>query len=353
MSNQKVKKTNFRKKISLSIAEAIDKKYKKPSYIYYGDKTKIPVVSDVISTGAPNVDLIAARASNGRWGLPCGRIVYAYGKEKCGKTSFLMSIVKEIQRLKGIAFFIESEHALDTEYAEDLGLDMDEILLSQPDSLDDCCAIIEDTIKTIIIVRKANKIDEKVPTLIGVDSISAFPTKAEIKDDFSKAHPGEHARLISKLCREITKPIAGLNILVFFVLQNRSKIGVKWGSPDTFIGGSALKFHASIGFKLSRIAYLKDSKDERYGIRTKIQAECNKCRPPMKAAEVDIIWNKGVDIDQALLDALLDKRIIKKKGSWYYWHDLKKQEHKFQGEAGFPELLDIPGAKAQMLRSLL
>ncbi|KKL27794.1 hypothetical protein LCGC14_2381620, partial [marine sediment metagenome] len=124
MSNQKVKKTNFRKKISLSIAEAIDKKYKKPSYIYYGDKTKIPVVSDVISTGAPNVDLIAARASNGRWGLPCGRIVYAYGKEKCGKTSFLMSIVKEIQRLKGIAFFIESEHALDTEYAEDLGLDM-------------------------------------------------------------------------------------------------------------------------------------------------------------------------------------------------------------------------------------
>ena len=190
MPNPKVKKANFRRTISLNIAEAIDKKYKKPSYIYYGDKTRIPVVNDIISTRAPNVDLIAARASNGRWGLPRGRIVYAYGKEKCGKTTFLMSVVREVQRLGGIPFFIESEHALDTEYAENLGLDMNEILLSQPDSLDDCCAIIEDTIRTIIKVKEA----KDVPILIAIDSVSAFPTKAEIKDDFSKAHPGEHAR---------------------------------------------------------------------------------------------------------------------------------------------------------------
>lgn len=340
------------KKLSLSIAEAIDKEYKNRSYIYYGDKTVIPVVRDVISTQAINIDLISARASNGRWGLPCGRIVYAYGKEKCGKTTLMLSIIKEVQRTGGIPFLIESESSLDVNYAEELGLNMNEVLLSQPDSLDDCCGIIESTIKTIIKVRKEQKITKDIPILIAIDSVSAFPTKAEIKDDFTKAHPGEHARLISKLCRSITAPIRRLNILMFFVLQRRSKIGIKFGDPGTFIGGDALKFHASVGFKMSRIAYLKTGGDERYGIRTKVQSEWNKCRPPMRTAEIDIIWGTGIDSDQALIDAMFEYGLITKKGSWYTWYDFRKQMYKYQGLENFVEMLGDPKVRAQMEQSL-
>ena len=324
--------------VSINIRDSLEAKYKNnPSYIYYGSSIKLPKVTNVISTGAIGIDMITAKASNGRWGLPFSRFVYLYGREKSGKTTIVLSIIREIQRLGGVAFMVESEHSLDVGYAKSLGVDMGQVLFSQPSSLEDACDVIMTSCSIVEKFRKKDK-DFNSPVFIVVDSISAFPTQSEIDNDFSKKPVGGHARVISQMCRVLTEPISKLNILILFVAQQRSKIGVVYGDNTTFIGGDALKYHASVGYRVSRVGWIKGSNDSKVGIRSKVMVVHNKCRPPMEDAEIDIIWGKGIDSIVSLYDTMTDKKLIKKKGSWNNYIDRHGKERSWQGMEEFVEI---------------
>lgn len=314
-------KSEVAKRISLKIVGGLSPSQRKAfEPIFYGDKAVFPSVRNVIRTDCPNIDVISARSVDGKWGLPCGRLVYIQGRDKVGKTTLCLHIMKWVQEHHGVVYMIESEHSLDISLAQRIGVDPDRIIFSMPRTMEECAAKIRSAVKMIMKVRDGNdeEIDtmNDIPILIVVDSVSALPTEAEVKDDFSKAHPGEHARIISKLCREVTGVIGRLNIMLLFVFQERRKIGgSSWGDNSTFIGGDAVRFHASVGFKISRIAFLKDNNDERIGIRSKVQNVLNKCRKPFGSAEIDIYWGKGIDTKMTLWDALMDNGIVVGTGS--------------------------------------
>lgn len=335
--------------IRVNIAEQIRKEYKdNPSYIYYGDSARMPTLRQVIPTGLPNLDVVMAKDSKGDWGLPCGRIMYLYGKEKCGKTTLALHIAKIVQQSGGIVFFVESEHALDSQYAETLGVNTKELLLSQPDTLEDCFNVILSAVKTVIKFRKQHGDDNNVWIVIIVDSISGFPTKAEVESNFEKRHVGEHARIISEACRRLTSRMSKLNVLLLCVAQEREKIGVTYGDASTFIGGRALRFHASIGLRINRIANLKAG-EEPYGIRSRVRVVHNKCRPPLKDVDLDIIWSKGIDQINAIHEALEDNKAIKKKGAWKTWIDRNKQKHVWQTLDEFASLLENTRYRKQLM----
>lgn len=326
-------------KISVNIADAIQKKYGKnrEANIFYGDATKLPTIRRIISTQAANLDIITARTTKGRYGLPCGRFVYVYGPEKCGKTTLAMHIIMEVQRLGGVVFYIEGESAFDYMYAQTLGVDVDHMIFSQPDTLEEAVEYIIYTTEVIRGIRKKEK-GLSIPIVIVTDSISAFPTEYEVKNGTIEV--GGHARLVSSMSRVLTRRIAVQDILFFFILQRRRKIGVtKWQNPDTFIGGDALKMHCSVGLRMNRIRFLKEG-DDRIGISSRVLVEYNKCLPPSRYAEVDIIWGKGIDKTKALLSALMEKNIIVKKGSWYHWTPPGKKKIKWMGTERFEEILE-------------
>lgn len=265
------------------------------------DITPIPC----ISTGSLSLDLAL-----GIGGVPRGRIVEIYGPESSGKTTITLHIIAEAQKKGGICAFIDAEHALDPSYARKLGVDVDELLVSQPDSGEQALEIAEALVRS-------NAID-----VIVIDSVAALVPKAEIEGDMGDAHMGLQARLMSQALRKLTGAIHKTNTVLIFINQIRMKIGVMFGSPETTTGGNALKFYASVRMDIRRIESLTKG-EETIGNRVRVKVVKNKVAPPFRKAEFDIMFNEGISREACVLDEAVNFNIVKKSGTWFSYGDLR------------------------------
>ena len=285
-----------RKALALAVAQ-IEKSCGKGSIMRLGTDSKVRVES--IPTGAINLD-----AAIGVGGIPRGRVTEIYGPESSGKTTLCLHVVANAQKLGGVAAFIDAEHALDTEYAKKLGVDVENLLISQPDTGEQALEICE------ILVR-SGAVD-----VIVIDSVAALVPKAEIEGDMGDSHVGLQARLMSQALRKLTGAIARSKTSVIFINQLREKIGVMFGSPETTTGGKALKFYASVRLDIRRIGPVKD-KEEVVGSHVRVKVVKNKVAPPFKQAEFDIMYAEGISHTSLLVDIGSEADIIDKAGAWY------------------------------------
>jgi recombination protein RecA len=292
-----------KKALNLAIAQ-IEKSCGKGSIMTLGkDAQKIRV--DTIPTGAINLD-----AAIGVGGIPRGRITEIYGPESSGKTTLCLHVVANAQRAGGVAPFIDAEHALDTEYARKLGVDVDNLLISQPDTGEQALEICE------ILVR-SGAVD-----IVVVDSVAALVPKAEIEGDMGDSHVGLQARLMSQALRKLTGAIARSRTSVIFINQLREKIGVMFGNPETTTGGKALKFYASLRLDIRRIGPVKEKEDV-VGSHVRVKVVKNKVAPPFKQAEFDIMYAEGISHVSLLVDIGSESGIIEKSGAWYSYKGQK------------------------------
>lgn len=275
----------------------IDRQFGKGSVMRLGSEDRAPV--EVIPTGS-----IALDVALGIGGLPRGRIVEIYGPESSGKTTLTLHAIANAQRAGGIAAFIDAEHALDPDYAKKLGVDIDALLVSQPDTGEQALEIAD------MLVRSGS-ID-----LIVIDSVAALVPRAEIEGEMGDSHVGLQARLMSQALRKLTGGLSQTNTTMIFINQLREKIGVFFGSPETTAGGKALKFYASVRLDIRRIETLKDG-TEAVGNRTRVKVVKNKMAPPFKQAEFDILYGVGISREGSLIDFGVEHEIVKKSGAWY------------------------------------
>ncbi|GAA2919493.1 recombination protein RecA [Microbacterium keratanolyticum] len=286
-----------REKALESALAQIDKQFGKGSVMRLGSDERAPV--EVIPTGS-----IALDVALGVGGLPRGRIIEIYGPESSGKTTLTLHAIANAQRNGGIAAFIDAEHALDPEYAKKLGVDIDALLVAQPDTGEQALEIAD------MLVRSGS-ID-----LIVIDSVAALVPRAEIEGEMGDSHVGLQARLMSQALRKLTGGLNQTNTTMIFINQLREKIGVFFGSPETTAGGKALKFYASVRMDIRRIETLKDG-TEAVGNRTRVKVVKNKMAPPFKQAEFDIIYGVGISREGSLIDFGVEHAIVKKSGAWY------------------------------------
>ncbi len=287
-----------RKKALTAALSQIEKQFGKGSVMRMGDAGAIPDI-EVVSTGSLGLDVAL-----GVGGLPRGRVVEIYGPESSGKTTLTLQVVAAAQKAGGTAAFVDAEHALDPSYAEKLGVNVDELLVSQPDTGEQALEI------TDMLVR-SGAID-----IVVIDSVAALTPKAEIEGDMGDSHVGLQARLMSQALRKLTANIKRSNTLVIFINQIRMKIGVMFGSPETTTGGNALKFYSSVRLDIRRIGAIKKG-DEVIGNQTRVKVVKNKIAPPFRKAEFEIIYNEGISREGELIDMGVEAGIVDKAGSWY------------------------------------
>jgi recombination protein RecA len=315
------------KALSLVLSQ-IERNFGKGTIMRLGDASRMKV--ETIPTGALTLDL----ALGG--GLPKGRVIEIYGPESSGKTTLALHALAEVQKQGGTAAFVDAEHALDPEYAQALGVDIEELLVSQPDTGEAALEIVDQLVRSSAI------------DVVVVDSVAALVPRAEIEGEMGDAHVGLQARLMSQALRKITGNIGKSGCTVIFLNQLRQKIGVAYGNPETTTGGNALKFYASVRLDIRRIQTLKKGTEE-YGIRAKVKVAKNKVAPPFRIAEFDVIFGQGISSLGCVVDLAEQNEVIIRKGAWYSYNG----ENISQGRDNAIKLLEEKPELAKEIESLV
>jgi recombination protein RecA len=322
-----------RKALSVAITQ-IERSYGKGSIMRMGSDSARMVV-DAIPTGAINLD-----AAIGIGGIPRGRITEIFGPESSGKTTLCLHVIANSQRQGGVAAFIDAEHALDVEYARKLGVDIENLLVSQPDTGEQALEIAE-------LLIRSNAID-----VVVIDSVAALVPRAEIEGEMGDSHMGLQARLMSQALRKLTGAVSRSRTCVIFTNQIREKIGVMFGNPETTTGGRALKFYASVRLDIRRVGAIKDGQ-ELTGNRTRVKVVKNKVAPPFRQAEFDVMYNEGISHTGLLIDIGVENEIVQKSGAWFSFGDTRLGQGRENAKSYLRENPDVAAQVEARVRELL
>ena len=313
--------TKKAKALELAITQ-IDRQFGKGSIMKLGQE-HIPIMENSVSTGCLSLDVAL-----GVGGVPRGRIIEIYGPESSGKTTLALHIVAEAQKAGGFAAFIDAEHAVDPEYSKNLGVDTEELLISQPDTGEQALEICETLVRSGAV------------DIIVIDSVAALVPRAELEGDMGDTHVGLQAGLMSQALRKLTGTVSRSNTTVIFINQIREKIGVMFGNPETTPGGRALKFYSSIRMEIRRITSLKDG-GEMVGSRVRVKVVKNKVAPPFKQSEFDIMYGQGISYEGDVLDLAVSGDIVEKTGAWYSFDDHKIGQGRDNSKTYFRENKEV------------
>ena len=325
--------TKKAKALELAITQ-IDRQFGKGSIMRLGDNY-VPTMDNVISTGCLSLDVAL-----GVGGIPRGRVVEIYGPEASGKTTLALHIVAEAQKAGGFAAFIDAEHAVDPDYSKKLGVNTEELLISQPDTGEQALEICETLVRSGAL------------HVIVIDSVAALVPRAELEGDMGDSHMGLQARLMSQALRKLTGTVSRSNTTVIFINQIREKIGVMFGNPETTPGGRALKFYSSVRLEIRRITTIKDG-TEMVGSRVRVKVVKNKVAPPFKKSEFDIMYGQGISYVGDIIDLAVEGNIVEKTGAWYSYDDMKIGQGRENAKSFLTENSDILDAVTEKVKSFM